>query len=265
MTLRARLKLPKEHGAWAMLYVSFALGAIVSASPSFRLLLLLFSVTFFFIGREPFLMWYRARNRGRQDYEARRLAIGYFALAGLASMPLVFFYHLYWLAAVGLATILLLAVNAYQALRHVDRTIGGEIIGIAGLTLTAPAAYYVSRGAFEATALWLWLLCVLYFASSVFYVKLRINTINPRREAARKQASWRCVAYHTFLLAALLALMLSGSLNLFALAAFSPVILRSFWQLASPVQQVNLRRLGWLEVIYSIVFLILTAQTFRTV
>jgi hypothetical protein len=137
------------------------------------------------------------------------------------------------------------------------------MMAIAGLALTAPASYYVARGAFDATALWLWALCALYFASSVFYVKLRVNTINPRKEEARRE-SWRsCALYHTFLVTALSILALTGSLNLFALAAFLPVIARSFWRLASPVRKINLRRVGWLEVVYSIVFLIFTTLTFR--
>jgi len=190
--------------------------------------------------------------------------IAYLALGGLSAAPLLFFYHLHWLVVFGLVTVLLLAANAQQAVRREDRTINSELMAIAGLTLTAPAAHYVSRSFFEPTALWLWLLCVFYFSSSVSYVKLRVATINPHKEEARRQSSWRCAAYHSILLACLLILALTGSLNLFALAAFSPVLGRSFWQLASPVRRVNLRRVGWLEVVYSIVFLVFTTLTFRS-
>ena len=262
MSIRARLKLPREHGAWAMLYVSFMVGTLVASSTNIRVLLLFMSVTFVFIGRESFLAWWRARSRGRTDNSSREFMSAYFALGALSAAPLVFIYHLYWLAAFGFVAVFLLAANARQAVRREDRTIGSEIMAIAGLTLSAPAAYYVSRNAFESAALWLWLLCALYFVSSVFYVKLRVNTINPRNEGVRKRSSWGCGIYHSVLLAALVILALTDSLNVFALAAFAPVLLRSFWRLASPIRRVNLRRVGWLEVVYSIVFLVFTTLAF---
>jgi hypothetical protein len=262
--MRKSLRLPKEHGAWAMLYVPFAVGALVAGTGSLRLLLLLLSVTFVFIARESLLAWWRLRNRGREDLEARRFMIAYLLVAALFGVPLLVVYKLYWLAPIAVATLILVVVNAQQAVRREDRSMAGEMMAIAGLTLTAPAAFYVSLGAFDRTALWLWALCALYFASSVFYVKLRVHTINPRKAEARRQSWWRCALYHSFLFASLLSLAITGSLNLFALAAFSPVLIRAFWHLASPVRQINLRRVGWLEIIYSVVFLIFTTLTFRS-
>lgn len=263
MSKRSRLRLPKEHGAWAMLYVPFAVGALVAWTVSLRLLLLLLTVTFVFIARESLVAWWRSRNRGREDFEARRFMIAYLLVAALFGVPMLVVYKLYWLAPIAVATLILLVVNAQQAVRREDRSMGGEMMAIAGLTLTAPAAYYVSLGAFDSTALWLWALCGLYFASSVFYVKLRVHTINPRKEETRRQSWWRCALYHSILLASLLLLAITGSLNLSVLAAFSPVLIRSFWHLAKPVRQINLRRVGWLEIIYSVVFLIFTTLTFR--
>ena len=182
MSTRSRLKLPKEHGAWAMLYVPFAVGTLVAWTMSLRLLLLLLSVTFVFIARESLLAWWRSRSREREDLKARRFMITYLLLAALFGMPMLVVYKLYWLAPIAVATLVLMSINAQQSVRREDRTIGGEMMAIAGLTLTAPAAYYVSLGAFDGTALWLWALCAVYFASSVFYVKLRVHTINPRRK-----------------------------------------------------------------------------------
>jgi hypothetical protein len=82
-------------------------------------------------------------------------------------------------------------------------------------------------------------------------------------EEARRQSWRRCGLYHSILLASLLLLAITGSLNLSALVAFAPVLIRSFWQLAKPVRQINLRRVGWLEIVYSVVFLIFTTLTFR--
>jgi hypothetical protein len=180
-------------------------------------------------------------------------------------MPLVFFYHLYWLAAVGLATILLLAVNAYHALRHVDRTIGGEIIGIAGLALTAPAAYYVSRGTFEATALWsVAVVCALLRQQRLLCQAA--DQYDQPAEGSSSQAgklALRCLPH----LSAGSSFGTNVEWQLEPVRAGGIFTSDSTIVLAAcePGPTVNLRRLGWLEVIYSIVFLILTAQTFRTV
>ncbi|HSB11024.1 MAG TPA: YwiC-like family protein [Blastocatellia bacterium] len=263
MSNRSRFRLPKEHGAWAMLYVPLATGVLVAGNLSLRVFLLTLSVTFVFIARESLLVWWRARVRGKRESEAFRFLAIYAMLAGLAASPLFIVWRLYWLIPAGVAVVVLLGINALQATRREDRTIAGETLAIAGLTLTAPAAHYVATGALEVTALWLWALCAAYFASSVFYVKLRVNTINPKKEEARRQSWRRCAFYHASLLAALLLLAMGGSLSMFALAAFAPVLIRSFWYLTRPVRYINLRLVGWLEIVYSVVFLVFTTLTFR--
>jgi hypothetical protein len=57
----------------------------------------------------------------------------------------------------GLIGAALLIFNSQQATRLEERTIAGESLAICGLTLTAPAAYYVASGRWDGTALWLWL------------------------------------------------------------------------------------------------------------
>src|SRR6185436_7202109 len=130
-------------------------------------------------------------------------------------------------------------------------------------TMTAPAAYYVARGAWDQTAVWLWALSAAYFASSVFYVKLRVTGLHAKRPDDKRRARWQCTGYHAFLLASLLALAVTRSLPLFAMIAFAPVLARTFWSLLKPAQSLNLKRIGITEIIYSLIFLIFTTLTFR--
>jgi len=60
-----------------------------------------------------------------------------------------------------------------------------------------------------------------------------------------------------------LALVLTGNLSLFALIAFTPVLARTLWSLFKPATQVNLKRAGILEIIYSLIFLLFVALNFR--
>jgi hypothetical protein len=246
-----------------MLYVPFAIGTLAAGSISMRLMFLLLSVTFVFIARESLLVWWRSRSRGQKDNQALKYLAIYLLLGGTFGMPLIAVWRSYWLVPVSIGTLLLLAFNARQAIQREDRTTASEIIAIAGLTLTAPAAHYVALGHLDLTALWLWVLCSMYFASSVFYVKLRVSTLNPRKETERRE-SWRlCALYHGFLLASLLLMAFGGSVSLLVLAAFAPVLIRSLFYLARPVRRINLRLVGWLEVGYSVVFLVFMTLTFR--
>jgi hypothetical protein len=246
-----------------MLYVPLVVGLFVAGAFPPRAVALILSMTFLFISRESQLVWWRARSRGQRQDGARRTMLVYLGLAALSAAPLVFVSHLFLLIPAGAFSLALLAINSAQAVRREDRTICGEMIAISGLTMTAPAAHYVASGRLDPIALWLWGLCALYFISSVFYVKLRVYSLSARKEDDRRKTWWRCALYHSFLLAGLVILALTGKLNLFAIVAFLPVLARTFWFMARPVKRLNLRRIGFVEVAYSIVFLTFITLTFR--
>ena len=137
MSVQAILKLPKEHGAWAMFYVPLVVGAVVAASFSWRLALLALSATFLFIARESLVVWWRARQRGRPQREAQLRLLIYCGLAAVFGAPLVFVYRLVWLIPFAVVAVILLAVNMKQAEQLEERTIIGEILAIIGMTMTA--------------------------------------------------------------------------------------------------------------------------------
>ncbi|NOT61871.1 MAG: YwiC-like family protein [Acidobacteria bacterium] len=262
MSIRKQLNLPKEHGAWAMLYVPFVLGVLVASRLNLPVALLLVTVTALFISRESLLIWWRARQRGRSAPAAARLLLIYFAVACACGLTLLFGYRLWWLAPLGLFGLGLLTINGKQGAQLVDRSWQSEMLAIIGLTLTAPAAYYAASGLWNAQAIWLWVLAAVYFISSVFHIKYRVAALHPSRQAAAQVAERHCLTYHSFLLSALLLLWLTGSLPVFALIAFAPAIARAFWNLFKPAQPINLTRAGVFEIVYSLVFLVFIALAF---
>lgn len=262
MSIRTKFLLPREHGAWAMLYVPFVLGVAVARTANLPVLLLLLSVSAFFISRESLLVWWRARTRGRESSHAAGLLAAYLAVSALSGVPLVIVYGLKLLIPMAAAGVLLLILNGRQATQFEDRRLVNELLVIAGLTLTAPAAYYTATRSFDETAFWLWGLSALYFASSVFYVRMRVVSINPRKQDQKPGIQLNCALYHLFLLAGLIALLLTGRLPVFALIAFLPIMVRTFQALVRPVTEVNLTRAGVLEIIYSLIFLIFISISF---
>jgi hypothetical protein len=246
-----------------MLYVPFVLGVVVAGRLNWAVVLLLLATTAMFISRESLLVWWRARSRGREASDAGRMLAIYLGLAAAFGLPLILIYELYWLLPIGAIGAALLVVNGKQATNLEERSIGGELLAICGLTLTAPAAWHTASGQWNAQAAWLWLMSALYFAGSVFYIKLRIYRLNPRKSAEERQVRQSCAFYHSFLLIGLIILIFAGNLQLFVLIAFAPALLRTFWSLVKPARQVNLMRAGLMEIAYSLVFLVFIALSFR--
>ena len=259
MRLRAKLKLPKEHGAWAMLFVPMAAGVLIAKSFSPQLLLFMLSATLLFISRESLLVWLRARSRGKKAPDARQLLIIYLSAGLIPAAPLILHYRLVALIPMALAALTLAAFNVRGTVRFNDRTAWGDSVAILGLTITAPAAFYVASGRWDNLALLLWALSAMYFASSIYYVKLRVASVHAGQAADRRG----CARYHGFLLGSLVLMAYTGNLRWLTIAAFCPVLIRSFAQLIRPASRVNLRRAGILEIVYSLVFLFFITLTYR--
>lgn len=263
MGLRTALRLPKEHGAWGMLYVPLLLGALVAGTGAGRVAFLALSATLFFIGRESFLGWWRARSRGRDAGSAPKVAFLYLGLSAVVAAPLVLYSALTGLIPLGLIAAALLLWNAQQAARREERTMFTELVGIAGLTLTAPAAHYVAAGRWESTAVWLWALSAVYFASSVFYVRLRVLTAYPKNPEELVHIRRWCGLFHAGLALCLVIVVLGGQLHWLIFAAYLPVVTRAFRHLVRPARELVLRRVGVLEIVYSVVFLVFAVLAFR--
>lgn len=254
------MRIPKEHGAWAMLYVPFAAGTLAAGQAARAhvpgLVLLLATITGLFLGRDSALAWLRARDRGqdaRADAHAALWQLGG-AMAGavalLATRPPAAIVPLGCLGAV------VFGIHIVQMRRRAARTVLGETLAIVALTLAAPAASLVGRGGGTAAAMVLWMLCLLFFASSVFHVKLQVLAVQPRRIAERRRMAAASVVYHALLLGGLVACVVAGRLPAVAVAAFLPVIGRAFASLRTRPARLDLKRAGVLEIVYSLVFLI---------
>ncbi len=263
MRFRTALRIPKEHGAWGMLYVPLASGGLVVWEGGWRFLLLALSVTFVFIGREPLLALWRARSKGREAEGAARLLIMYLALAAICAAPLVLVWRLYGMLALGAAATGLLVWNAGQAAKREERTIPTELIGIAGLTLTAPAAYYTGVMRWDLTGLWLCLANALYFASSVFYVRYRVVAAHGADAAKLARVRSLCGFYHWGLAMIGVVVPFEGRALFYLAAAFAAVVLRAFYYLIRPAKTMVLRQIGRLEIVYSLVFLVFSVLAFR--
>ena len=255
--------IPREHGGWGILLFSVALG--VGAAGKFSLSLPLFVIAAFalFFARYPLTLIVKGTSKNR----VITWEIIYLSVAILAFIPLLFIFNLWWLVPFGIAFILYLGAYLYLAVSKKQRTVWGEMIGISGLAMASPMAYYVTSGAWQTEALYLWLLSFLYHASSVFYVKLKVKhkTIPDLALslALKLKMARGLLLYLGMLLVAVLALVFGNQVPVLALLAYLPLMGKAVVGALSPSRVTSIKSLGWTEVFHGLVFTGLMVVIYR--
>lgn len=249
---------PREHGAWFMLYLPLITVLFgLQASFGFALLLCL-TVTGGFLGQNTVVLL--LRGRADQGAVLGGLIYGFVFVTG--SVLLLGVYHLIDLVYIGAPAalaLLWLFIRSRLSRKRIDRTFSGEMLAIAGLTLTAPAAVVVAHGHLTQTAIGLWGVYVLFFASSVLYVKMRILAVQKKSGITfrdRLNLGSGLMLYHVILFGNLFTFYVTESLiGQYLLIGFAPIFVRAGigWVTFSNVLP-NLKRLGLIESVYTLWF-----------
>jgi hypothetical protein len=158
---------------------------------------------------------------------------------------------MWWLVALGAAATPL-------AFRKTERGVAVQLVAVAGLTLTAPAAWYAVTGRLDTKGFWLWILNALYFGGGVFYVKMHVTAALHRKAfenlAERVRIGTSTLLYYGGAMACLWFMTMWKAIPAAAMLAYVPVALRAVAGVARLTPTLRIRRLGWTEVAYSIVF-----------
>ena len=274
------LRMPAEHGAWGILLVPFLCAAAVAGAWNLPLLLCTLCVLSLFLLRGSVEV-HRAGG-ARWSVAVAPVHVALAAVAGGTSAALVLAYGRRQLLLVGLAAAVLYLAQRVLAAGHTSarsekRSLAAELVGVALLTLTAPAAWIAARGVLDGTAVELWLLCLLFFTGGVLYVKYRVRGILVHRKfdrlGERLEFAWPVLVYH-LLLAAFLGIWLALNLQPGAGAssalratllglAFAPTVLRAGALLFQLGRRFAIPRLGWTEIAHSAVFTALVIFAYR--
>src|ERR1039457_5760079 len=204
--------MPREHGAWGILLIPFATAVGIAGTWNLQVALLLISVLCFYVARTSFL---------KED-----TIWTLFLLAGsvVCLAPLLVVWRLWWLAALG-------AAAAPLAFRKTGRSVTTQLIAVAGLTLTAPAAWYAATGNLDRHAWLFWGLNFLYVAGGVLYVKMHVAAAVRRKlfDSAAAKMSWGAtnLAFYGGLALCVIGLAMAHLIPWLATLAFTPVVLRA--------------------------------------
>lgn len=155
------------------------------------------------------------------------------------------------LAAAALA-LALGGAHTLLAFFDLDRSVPGELIGMAALATGAPLIVAASGRPLDRRAIAAGLVALLYFATSLAYVRAIRGLWKGNRAP-----SWRCVAAHAAVAGALGTLAAADFISSSLPAAFAPVYVRTAWGLLRP--PANLRVLGWRELGVAALFTLIGA------
>ncbi|MDI3328867.1 MAG: YwiC-like family protein [Alicyclobacillaceae bacterium] len=176
----SRLVIPREHGAWMMWIGPLVIG-VLSAPWNGKQLLLAVAALFAYLASYPLLQGVKQPRYRRRWWT---WAAGYGGVAAVAGAALLAMEP--GLAGVALGASAAFLANVWFAVRRQERHLLNDLLAMAGLSLTGVAAYRLGRGAFDAGAWMLWLVCVVYFFGSALHVK---SMIRERRNRGIKWAA----------------------------------------------------------------------------
>jgi hypothetical protein len=267
---RRNMALPQDHGSWVfiispLLIGMFAGGRFTSAS----LALVLAAMTAFLI-RQPVTMLVKAWSgrRPRSDLPsawAWVILYGIIILGALAVLMAQGFMYILILAVPGLP---IFAWHLWLVSRREERRQAGvEILATGVLSLAAPAAFWVGKGAYQPDGWWLWALTWAQSAASIVYAYLRLEqrgwrSIPPRPE--RFQAGMRSLAYNGFNL--LGTLLLGAWLRWLPTWIFVPYLVQCIevvWGIDHPAAGWKPTRIGIRQLIVSTLWTILFILLWR--
>jgi hypothetical protein len=255
------LIIPREHGAWGILLVPLATGAslglLAGGSAQGLAAFTLVALALFWL-RTPVESWAGASPiRARAPGELRLVRRTAMALAVVAAGGLAW---LLWggrnRALLGIGCAAGAAFLIQSIVKRVWRSArtAAQAIGAAGLTSTAPAAYYVATGRLDTTAWVLWAANLLFAINQIQFVQLRIHAARAADRREKLSLGRGFLIAQTVLAGLLATACAAGVFRWYAAAAFLPVLYRGFAWFAARPGPLAIHRLGKSELAYACVF-----------
>jgi hypothetical protein len=266
---RRALILPREHGAWGLLLVPMVTGAGVAfhqASHIFPVILLLTAALALFWLRTPLeSLLGTSAMRAQTLEESRTVRSAIVLLGAIAALTLA---GLLWagrnIDLWPLGGAVAAAFIAQAVLKKLGRRTRmlSEMVGTIGLTASAPAAYYVITGEFNATSWMLWLANILFAGDQIHYVQLRIHSAKIQGFRAKLAQNWPFAVGQALMTAIITLACLARLMPPIASLAFAPLLFRGWFYFIQEPTQLVVRRLGWSELKHATAFCVLLIATF---
>ncbi|MEW5798691.1 MAG: YwiC-like family protein [Bacteroidota bacterium] len=250
----------KEHGAWAVLFVPMIVGAAYANSFSWNIVWLALSALGAFLSYVPVHTLLRELigiSQGKEKRTAAEIwAAIYLGFGVLFIVPLLY-QQLWLLLLIGIIGAASFFGN-FLLTRKIQKSIASDLTAVAGLTLSAPSAYYVTTGMLDAKALVLWLLNVLFFGCSVFYVHLKIRVSGMRKDSwhlwDKLSVGWLNILYHVVVIILITMLVFYHLTPSTVVLAFLPMVIHAIVGTVKLSHRVKFKNLGFMLLAHSVLF-----------
>ena len=252
---------PREHGAWGMLLVPLATGAVLGRPVGNRIVLVLLlavGALGLFCLRTPLEAWLGISPWRAQNPRERRVIIHsiyiYTSVSLGALAILLWQIRSYGLFLVGAAAAAAFLGQALLKSRGRQTRMAVQLVGSIGLTATAAAAYYVASARLDTAALVIWAANWVFSANQILYVQTRIHSTRAATLSERlARGKWLILGEIVMALSLALAWR-KGWLPSLALLAFAPVLGRGLLWSFSSTSHLQIRRLGITELLHAVLF-----------
>ncbi len=259
--------LPREHGAWATFVAPLLVGIGAAGMANIELALFALTAFGFFLLRYPLMLAIKSKSNSAR-LAAWQWSAAYSAVTVVAGAALMIISQLWALIPVGLLGLISLVVYLWHAAHRAEMTMIGEWVGIAGLALGAPGAYLVATHRLDGTAWAIYLLNVLYFGGTVFYIRFRVRE-QPR--LAKSGADWRSrlwagritLLYHLLAIGAVVLFAVLGLVPALMPLAFILPMCKTVGGIFAKPARLNMRRLGFVELGLTTLFALVVLYAYR--
>ena len=249
---------PREHGAWAILFIPFLTAAVIAGHCTAPVFLALSATLLTFVARYPLelLLVPRAYLRaGKPDRVfVRRLVWIYGALAAAFGLFLVAHWKFYQLLLLAFVGGLLAGERIRSARQGANRRLFAELAGAFGLSLSALVAWVAATGGLGSRGWLVWALNAAFFGCGILYVKSRIRARLAHRPAGAGDLAGATIALHFAVAIFVLGLVWFGWIAPLVVVPFALAAVRAAWGLTTKQKWLSLPRLGWSEVALSLLF-----------
>ena len=263
------LVIPREHGAWGMLLVPLATGAVAALRSSVNggalALFILAAMSLFWL-RTPLESWLGTSAIKAQTKDERGFVMKVTALIGLLAVASIA--ALLWngysrgLLTIGAVAGLAFAIQACVKRLGRKGRMPAQIVGAVGLTSTAAGAYYVATGQLDRTAVALWLANWLFAGDQIHFVQVRIRSSRATTMDEKMKQGLPFFCGQIGLIGVILTACRFGLFSDAMAIAFLPVLGRGTLWFVRRYRPLDVHKLGFSELAHSLIFGALLCASF---